>query len=309
MPRKARITVPGAIHHVMARGIEGRPIFRSDDDRSVLKGLIEKHISKSGYLLYGWCFMPNHYHLVIRINEYPLGTFMRSINSPYAQYFRHQQNLRGYLFQDRYKSIVTHDQSYIQEMIRYVHLNPVRGGLCGTLRSLKKYEWCGHSVLMGVRAWGIQNTRDVLKRFGRQVESARTAYESFLAEGIEDSSELIQSIRSANDETENMHHTGCWVIGNREFVQNALKNAELQRIHLSQAALQQVDIASIAEKICNDSGIAMEQLKRKGRSNTLSLTRRNIALKACREHQIPVVAVAHFFNVSPSAVSKMINRV
>jgi len=117
MPRKARITVTGAIHHIMSRGIEGRPIFRDVQDRRIFFANLESQLGKTGYLLYAWCLMENHYHLLIRVNEYPLGSFMRVLNSRYAQYFRKKSGTRRYLFQDRYKSIVTQDQHHIAAKI------------------------------------------------------------------------------------------------------------------------------------------------------------------------------------------------
>jgi REP element-mobilizing transposase RayT len=184
MPRKARITVPGAVHHIMSRGIEGCPIFHNEDDRWFFKALLEKNIIKSGFLLYAWCLMDNHYHLLIRMNEYSLGRFMGLLNGPYAQYFRKNMRMRGYLFQDRYKSIVTQDQHYIEELVRYVHLNPVRAGICSNLDSLKKYLWCGHSVVMGAEQWKAQNVNDVLLRFDKNPVFARKKYLQFLQEGI-----------------------------------------------------------------------------------------------------------------------------
>jgi len=107
MPRKARITAPGAVHHIMARGNEGKKIFLIDDDRYFFLNNLEHQIQQSGYLLYAWCLMDNHYHLLLRVNEYPLGNFMRQVNGRYAQYFRKKTKTRGYFFQDRYKSIVS----------------------------------------------------------------------------------------------------------------------------------------------------------------------------------------------------------
>ena len=186
MPRKARITIAGAVHHVMSRGIDGMPIFRSDADRSAFLPILSNQLQKSGYLLYAWVLMPNHYHLVLRTTDYPLAACMRSVNSRYAQYFRKQLSTRGYLFQDRYKSIVTQDQNYVEELIRYVHLNPVRAGICKSIDALDSYPWCGHSVLLGRQDAPYQNTADVLRRFGSSLVSQRQAYRRFI-EGREDS--------------------------------------------------------------------------------------------------------------------------
>ncbi|MBN1982253.1 MAG: transposase [Chitinivibrionales bacterium] len=136
MPRKARITVAGAVHHIMSRSIEGRNIFCDDSDRLVFMNTFGQQLMRSGYLLYAWCLIPNHYHLVVRINNFPVGYFMRLFNGHYALYFRKKIGGHGHLFQDRYKSIVTQDQFYIEESIRYVHLNPLRAGLCKDLDQL-----------------------------------------------------------------------------------------------------------------------------------------------------------------------------
>ena len=64
MPRKAWIIVSGAIHHIMARGNGGKNIFLIDDDRVFFLNNIEQQLQKSGYLLYAWCLMDNHYHII-----------------------------------------------------------------------------------------------------------------------------------------------------------------------------------------------------------------------------------------------------
>jgi hypothetical protein len=161
---------------------------------------------------------------------------------------------------------------------------------------------------MGEKSWEVQTTRDVLKRFGNTIKDSRNAYETFLAEGMNDSNELIETIRCSNEETENMHFAGCWVIGNHEFVQRAVNSSEQRRIHLSEAARTGIDIETISQKVCGELGVGFEQLKRKGRNNARSLARKRIAVKANREYQIPVVAIAKFFGIAPSSVSKLISR-
>ena len=149
MPRKPRLSVPGALHHVMARGIEGRPIFKSDEDRLKFLSLLAHGIAKSGFKCYAWVLMENHYHLLLRANEMPLSSFMRPLNSRYAHWFRKKSQSRGYLFQDRFKSIATQDQGYIEQLVRYIHLNPLRAGICRTIAELDRYPWSGHSALVG----------------------------------------------------------------------------------------------------------------------------------------------------------------
>jgi REP element-mobilizing transposase RayT len=112
MPRKARIIIAGAVHHSMSRGIEGKQIFLDDEGRRIFLDALQNLLEKTDFLLYAWCLIDNHYHLLIRVNEYPLGSFMRVLNGTYAQYFRKKGGTRGYLFQDRYKFFVTQYQYY-----------------------------------------------------------------------------------------------------------------------------------------------------------------------------------------------------
>ena len=145
MPRKARLFFPGAIVHIMARGIDSCNIFIDDEDRTFFLALLESGLRKTGYRLYAWALMPNHYHLVVRTSDVPLEELMRGLNASFARYYAKKYCRNGYLFQDRYKSLVAQDQGYAEELVRYVHLNPVRAGVCKTLARLSSYPWSGHA--------------------------------------------------------------------------------------------------------------------------------------------------------------------
>ena len=124
--------------------------------------------------------MDNHCHLVVRCSDKSLDKLMRTMNSRYAKYFNVKYKRRGYLFQDRFKSIITQEQNYLEQLIRYVHLNPVRAGICTSLDELDTYQWSGHAVLMGKSVCSFQTTNTVLPRFGATVESARKHYRKFM---------------------------------------------------------------------------------------------------------------------------------
>ncbi len=306
MPRKARITVTGAIHHIMSRGIEGKQIFLDDQDRHFFLDNLENMLGKTGYLLYAWCLMKNHFHLLIRINEYPLGAFMRVLNSRYAQYFRKKSETRGYLFQDRYKSIVTQDQHYIEEMVRYIHLNPVRAGICTTIEQLDTYPWTGHPVLVGLQSWQTQNTRDVLKRFDRKRAKAIEMYCKFLKSGIDKEPEIYSTIRKTNFQSENIHNTGSWVIGNQEFVSKAMTADNAKRTRLARYAKEGISIEEIAAKISRQYGLSDGEILKRGKNNLISESRKVCAYTLNRLYDIPVIQIARYFNISSPAVSAMV---
>ena len=149
MARKPRLVVPGAVYHIMWRCIEQYKLFSEDVDREHFLYLLETCLQRTNTRCYAWALMDNHYHLVLRIGDIELWEVMKPLNMRYAHYHKVKTGRQGPLFMDRYKSIVTQDQNYIQELVRYVHLNPLRAGICKNLSALDRYPRCGHSVLMG----------------------------------------------------------------------------------------------------------------------------------------------------------------
>jgi putative transposase len=148
MPRQARIDFPGLVLHVMARGIERRAIFADDQDRWDLAGRLARWLGETGGKCLAWCFMPNHFHLLLRRGERPLSELMRHVMTGYAVTFNHRHGRAGHLFQNRYKSLVCQVDSYFNEVVPYIHLNPLRAGLVGDLEALEGYRWCGHACAL-----------------------------------------------------------------------------------------------------------------------------------------------------------------
>jgi len=149
MPRGPRIDYPGAYHHVYARGIEKRRIFLDDSDRRVFLGRLGSNLSRWHLRCIAWALMPNHFHLLLISDSGDLPSFMRCLLTGYSVYFNERQKRVGHLFQNRYKSRVILKESYLREVIRYIHLNPLRSGLVGSLKELENYPWTGNWQIMG----------------------------------------------------------------------------------------------------------------------------------------------------------------
>jgi len=184
MPRSARLDAPGVLHHIMIRGIERRKIFLDDKDREDFLSRLEKLLPATKTTCFAWAFMPNHAHFLFRTGSTPIATLMSRLLTGYAVYFNFRHRRSGRLFQNRYKSILCQEDTYLTELVRYIHLNPVRAGLVKGLEELRRYAYSGHSVLMGNRKREWQETDCVLKYFGEQRHSARRHYEVFVEEGI-----------------------------------------------------------------------------------------------------------------------------
>ena len=124
MPRQARLDAPGTLHHVIVRGLERGMIVRDDTDRDAFVTRLGDLAQGSGTAIYAWALLPNHAHLLLRSGPRGLSRFMRRLLTGYAINFNRRHKRVGYLFQNRYKSIVCEEDAYFRELVRYIHLLP-----------------------------------------------------------------------------------------------------------------------------------------------------------------------------------------
>src|SRR3972149_430615 len=184
MPRQARLDAPGTLHHVILRGLERGAIVRDDQDREAFVTRLGTVAQATGTPIYAWALLPNHAHLLLRSGAAGLPRFMRRLLTGYAVTFNRRHKRVGHLFQNRYKSIVCEEDVYFRELVRYIHLNPLRAKLVADVRTLDRYPWCGHATVVGriPRAW--QDRRTVLGWFGETGRRAVRAYRNYVREGI-----------------------------------------------------------------------------------------------------------------------------
>jgi putative transposase len=188
LPRKARLDAEGAIHHVIVRGIEQRRIFDDDGDRRNLVSRMAKVAQETDTTIYAWALLPNHAHVLLRSGALGISKFMRRLLTGYAVSYNRRHDRRGYLFQNRYKSILCDEEEYFKELIRYVSLNPLRAGLVDDLAGLDTYPWCGHASMMSGTEYPWHDVSFVLSRFGDKKREARSRYRKFLEGGIREES-------------------------------------------------------------------------------------------------------------------------
>jgi len=184
MPRQPRLDAPEILHHVMVRGLERRVIFRDDTDRGDFVARLARLAAQGALTVYAWALLPNHAHLLVRTGNRPLPRSMRSLLTGYAGAFNRRHDRGGHLFQNRYKSIVVEEDPYLLELVRYLHLNPLRAQVVPDLRALARYPWTGHSALLGRVSRPWQDSATILAQFGPRARRARTGYEAFVQEGI-----------------------------------------------------------------------------------------------------------------------------
>lgn len=309
MPRHARIDIPGLLQHVIVRGIERRKIFLDDDDRHLFLERLAKLLRESGTDCLAWALMSNHFHLLLRPGQTGLAAFMRRLLTGYAVVFNLRHHRSGHLFQNRYKSIVCQEDPYLLELVRYIHLNPLRVGLAKSIEELDAYPWSGHCVIMGKGALDGQKADEVLSLFGRSKGNARRAYRQFVVDGISKGrrDELAGGgLRRSSDGDD---APGDWqahdarILGSGEFVEGLWQEVETLPPPEPGILLAEL-IHLIAEKL----GIDEEALGQRSRRTDLAEARAVICYLATRRHGFSGTAVAMALNMTRSGVSVAARR-
>jgi REP element-mobilizing transposase RayT len=289
----------------MARGIEGRDIFGTDDDRTAFLSLMSSNLLRVGYKCYAWALMTNHYHLVLRASDRHLAELMRPLNADYARTYGERHGRRGYLFQDRYKSVVTQDQRYVEELIRYVHLNPLRAGICRDIGALDRYPWTGHSALMGSVTRDFQDTAAVLRRFGQSTEEGRAAYRRFVGDG-DGTDATVDAVRVVNRGTQSATKPATWVIGDRDFVKHAIETDRCRRITVKKWAATGQTLDDLRGAVAQSYGLDREALLHRSRLSEVADARKVLAYVGHRELGFTVAEIGRYLSISGPAVSQML---
>jgi REP element-mobilizing transposase RayT len=168
----------------MARGIDHCTIFRAETDRQEFVDGLRRAVIDGGAAVYAWSLLSNHFHVLIRTGPTPLSLLMRRLLTAHAVRFNRRYQRCGHLFQNRFKSILVHDETYFLALVRYIHLNPLRAGAISNIDELDMYPWTGHRSLIGDGGAPWQSVAAVLSCYGADVAAARAAYRRFMADGI-----------------------------------------------------------------------------------------------------------------------------
>ncbi len=269
----------------MGRGIERRKIFRDDRDRENfvlrLAGLSEKE----AWVIYAWSLMPNHFHLLVRTGKQPLSRNMRTLMSGYAGYFNRRHRRHGHLFQNRYKSIICEEETYFLELVRYLHLNPLRSQIIPDTGKLNAYPYSGHAAIVGKFSRPWQNTGDVLGRFSDKRREAIRLYSEYVEAGVGQGHRpelvgggLLRSYGGWKGVVElrrgrEKYRSDERVLGSSKFIEEMLKEAEKKEGGKN----RKVSLNILIERICTEKGISHEAMTGGGRNRDVARARAALA--------------------------------
>lgn len=218
MPRKPRIHYPGALYHVMLRGNAGEPVFFDESDRCRFYLLLQEGVERFGFRVHAFCCMTNHIHLALQVGEIPLSRIMQNLSLRYTAWFNRRQERSGHLFQGRYKALLIDGESYLLELVRYLHLNPVRAAVVSLPED---YPWSSHRGYLGREVLPWLTTDWSLSLFATQVSKARREYSRYVQEGLLDG------------HREEFQRGTCEgrILGDDRFAEEALSRAKERKRH------------------------------------------------------------------------------
>ena len=181
MARKPRVELQGGLYHIITRCNNRKLLFGSDDDYLKLLSLLAQQKAKLPFYFYAYCLMPNHLHLLIERREDPISRVMHRVLTGYSQYYNRKYRKVGHLLQGRYKAILCQSDQYLAELVRYIHLNPVRAKM---VRKPQAFHYSSHRAYVGLDEPGVMDIEAVLRHFGATKKLARERFDLFVRAGM-----------------------------------------------------------------------------------------------------------------------------
>jgi len=295
-------------------------IFRDQRDRREFIERLAKGLQKAGSQCYAWVLMPNHCHLLLRNGSESLSELMRRLLTGYAVYFNHRHKRSGYLFQNRYKSILCQKDIFLLELVRYIHLNPVRAGMIPSMKKLDKYPWSGHSVLVGASQQGWQAKDEILAYFDKNESRAVSKYCEYIEAGWArgERKELTGGglVRSAGgwknvleaQKAKEYLQGDERILGESAFVDEVLKKAEEKIKTCQELRKAGWNIERLVQRVCKIFNVEQTEIRKRARGNRRSQARSLVAYWGYYELRIKGRELAEYFNISQSALSESIER-
>ena len=288
MARRARIHYPGAIYHVMMRGNGGQDIFIDKSDRIRFYELLEEGVARFHVRIPAFCLMGNHVHLVVQVAEMPLSRLIQNVGFRYTRYRNAKERRTGHLFQGRYKAILVDADTYLLELVRYIHLNPVRAGL---VDDPADYRWSSHRAYLGREALPWLQTDWMLSRYSRRQGTARRLYRNFISDGIGEG--YRKEFYSGTTEGR--------ILGDDHFAEDALRRA-------GAPMKRTVSIEEIITHVCQCYGIEAAALTEPGKKRNCSEARSMIALLVWNDDHLSLTDLSTRLGRDLSSLSQAVNR-
>ncbi len=285
-----RVHFTGALYHVMSRGNQGQSIFNDDGDRERYLNLLTESQKRFGYHLHAYVLMENHIHHLIEIGQTPLSKVMQNLLFRYTGYWNRRHKKRGHLFQGRYKAILCDEESYLLELIRYLHLNPVRSKIVG---DPGEYAWSSHGAYLKGNGKGWIAVEKVLRQWGKSRAQAVGGYRRFVLDGLTDGhrDDLYQVVDQR-------------YLGDDGFVER-IEQGEPER---EERPIVEISWAEIRGRVCKQFGLPPAAVLHRGRGREVVRVRRVMAWLGRELGGLTNQALAKELQQEPAVLSRGLGK-
>ena len=320
MPRKSRIDAPGALHHVIGRGINRQEIFSDKMDYKNFLDRLGAIVAETKTSCYAEALLHNHFHLLLRTGSTPISSVMKRLLTGYAVTYNRRHRRFGHLFQNRYKSILCQEDPYLLELVRYIHLNPLRAKVVADYQALGRHPYCGHGVILGHRRNDWQDAEHILRLFDTNVTIARRRYGEFVRNGVEQGRrpELIGGglLRSQGGwaAVKALRRSGAYqkgderMLGDGDFVEEVLSQADEQLQQNYRMKAEGHDFEKLIQRVAEIMHIHSEEILDSGKDRKRTQARSMLCYWATDRLGLSQTELAQILHLSQPAISQAVGR-
>jgi len=296
MSRPLRIEHENAWYHVMNRGTNHQNIFHSELQRGMFIELLHEIFVRYSVEIHAFCLMDNHYHLLIHTPFPNLSRAMRHLDGVYTQRFNLMEKKDGSLFRGRYKSILIEPESYLLQVSRYIHLNPV---IAGISKKPEDFKWSSYSYYLGLFKAECWMKIDFILGLMGNYDAAHT-YQLFMSESADDKINKFYTNRRISP-----------ILGKKDFIQKHLAKFDNINNHPSSTDINrtkiQYPIEIIIDSITKYFGISRQNLKFSvpGKLNIARIIAMHLSFQLC---QFTHAEIADYFFTTRENVATSLKR-
>ncbi len=251
--------------------------------------LIQEGVERFGHRVLSFCLMNNHIHLLIQVAETPLSKIMQNLSFRYTRWVNGRHKRIGHLFQGRYKALLVDKDSYLLELVRYIHLNPVRAGLT---KNPGDYEWSGHRAYIGEEDITWLSCDIALGQFGDDIKIARERYIQFVMDGLGET--YRPEFHQGGEDSR--------LLGKDDFLQQVMVLAD-------EKITKKVPLEEILSLVSTEYQVSVSDLCSPSRHRSLTEPRGVVIYLASELGQYTLVELAKHLQRDPSALSLQLKKV
>lgn len=289
MPRKPRVHYFGAYYHVMLRGNGGMRIFQDQADRNMFFDLVQETILRFEYRIHAFCLMTNHVHFVMQVGETALSKIIQNISFRYTRYINKKEKRIGHLFQGRYKALLVDADSYLLQLVRYIHLNPLRANI---VEDLLDYPWNSHLVYLGQSECTWLTTQAVYDRLVQNKDKTIVAYQQFMRD---------QKVDAVTNFSQSMQKSFPAICDDSFMLQ-------LKQLQQKDHRLVKITLNELIRLTCKYYKVEECDLHSRGQKRFTSMVRLVIAKLASYFKVANLTEVATYFNRDVTTFIRGLNR-